>query len=47
MFVTSPGYTYNGSPDTAVDVVATVFSSSTNWKISFQQIYTAHQYFTC
>jgi len=35
MFVTSPGYTYNGITDTAVDVVATEFSSSTNRKDFF------------
>jgi hypothetical protein len=35
MFVTHPGYTYNGSPDTAVDAVATEFSGSTNRKNFF------------
>jgi len=34
MFVTSPGYT-QWQPDTAVDVVATEFSSSTNRKNFF------------
>jgi hypothetical protein len=32
MFVTSTSYTYNRSPDTAVDAVATEFSGSTNRK---------------
>jgi len=45
MFLTSPGYNY-GSPDNVVDVVSTEFSGSTN-RISFQQIYIVHQYFTC
>jgi len=47
MFETSTSYTYNGSPDTAVHVVATEFSGYTNRKNFFSTNITAHQYFTC
>jgi hypothetical protein len=35
MFVTSPGYTYNGSPNITVDAMPTEFSGSTNRKNFF------------